>query len=359
VFCLNSRIQHFVEISKQVISDCALENGAIVAANCSKEYFPREGKDYMYVWPRDASFTCVSADILGMKNVQERFFHWCVNRAEDFRDGGYLYQNYSVNGPKASANFQPDQTGSLLWAIWHHLKSNPKKAHEYKKLVKQAADGLCNIWKENHFEAVTNDLWEERFTFPDLEDNFTYSLAACIKGLRCANEIIPEKKWVDTSNSMLKRIKKHCVNGYFIRSYGRLNDERIDASALGLVYPFDLFPADDPRMLATAEQIEKKLVIKGGVHRYENDEYDGWMYRGLHRKKGAGAWPILNFWMAMYYAKLGNMKKAHQYYNWPLERAQELLPEQIFENDLQVSVNPLCWSHAMFIIASKELGHMR
>jgi GH15 family glucan-1,4-alpha-glucosidase len=355
VFCLDSRIQHFVGVSKQVISDCALENGAIVAANCFKEYFPKEAKDYMYVWPRDASFACVSADILQIENMQERFFDWCVNRAEGFRDGGCLCQNYSVNGPKASANFQPDQTGSLLWAIWHHFKGKPRRALKYERLVTQAADGLCNRWKGDHFDHVTNDLWEERFTFPDLEDNFTYSLAACVKGLRGANEFFPNKKWVDVAERMFQRLEEHC-RGFFIRSYGRLNDERIDGSALGLVYPFDLFRVDDPRISATVEQIEKKLVIRGGVHRYESDEYDGWMREGLQRKKGAGAWPILNFWMSIYYAKIGDREKALQYYNWPLERVQEFLPEQIFENNLQVSVRPLCWSHAMHIIASKELG---
>jgi len=352
---LDSRIQHSIEISKRVISDCALENGAIVAANCFKDYFPKEAKDYMYVWPRDASFTCVSADILQIENVQERFFDWCISRAEGFADGGCLFQNYSVNGPKASANFQPDQTGSLLWAVWHHFKEKPGKALKYERLVRKAADGLCAKWDDNHFDEVTNDLWEERFTFPDLEDNFTYSLAACIKGLRCANEIISNKKWVDVADMMLQRLEEH-GRGFFVRSFGKLSDLRIDASALGLIYPFDVFQIDDPRISATVKQVEKKLVVHGGVHRYEDDDYDGWMSGGLHRKKGAGAWPILNFWISIYYAKLGDRKQALRYYNWPLERAREFLPEQIFENNLQVSVRPLCWSHAMHIIASKELG---
>jgi GH15 family glucan-1,4-alpha-glucosidase len=191
-----------------------------------------------------------------------------------------------------------------------------------------------------------------------LEDNFTYSLAACIKGLRCANEIIPNKEWMNTADSMFKRLKKH-YKDYFVRSYGKLTDQGIDASSLGLVYPFNLFQLDDPRIVATVEQVEKKLVTHGGVHRYEGDEYDGWMWGSLHRKKGAGAWPILNFWMSICYAKLGNREKALQYYEWPLKRAKEFLPEQIFDNNLQVSVRPLCWSHAMFIIASKELGFIQ
>jgi GH15 family glucan-1,4-alpha-glucosidase len=34
------------------------------------------------------------------------------------------------------------------------------------------------------------------------------------------------------------------------------------------------------------------------------------------------------------------------------------IPEQIFENDIQVSVSPLLWSHSMFAIASKELNYI-
>jgi len=94
---------------------------------------------------------------------------------------------------------------------------------------------------------------------------------------------------------MSKSIENH-YRGCFIRSYGKLSDKRIDASMLGLVYPADLFKASDKRMTATVKEIENRLVIKGGVHRYEDDEYDGWMRESIHRRKGAGAWPILNLW---------------------------------------------------------------
>jgi GH15 family glucan-1,4-alpha-glucosidase len=354
---LNMRVRRLIETSRQVILDCALENGAIVAANCFKEYFAKDAKYYTYVWPRDASFACVAADILGIKNIQERFFDWCINRAEDFRDTGVFHQNYFVNGLKVSGSFQPDQTGSFLWAIWHHLKDDLKKVSKYEKLIRMAADGICKKWKGNYFDEVTNDLWEERFTFPDLEENFTYSLAACIKGLECANIFMPNEKWMTVAKQMRERLEKH-YEGYFFRSYGKLSDKRIDASMLGLVYPFEVFPPNDERIVASVEEMERKLVMNGGLHRYEHDEYDGWIYKTMHRKKGAGAWPLLNFWLSIYYARLGHKEKALQYYNWVLDRVQKFIPEQIFENDLQVSVSPLCWSHSMFVIATKELGYL-
>ena len=220
-----------------------------------------------------------------------------------------------------------------------------------------AADGFCKKWKGNYFDEVTNDLWEERFTFPDLEENFTYSLAACIKGLECANIFMLNEKWVTVAKQMRERLEKH-YEGYFFRSYGKLSDKRIDASMLGLVYPFEVFPPSDKRIVASVEEMERKLVMNGGLHRYEHDEYDGWIYKTMHRKKGAGAWPLLNFWLSIYYARSGHKEKALQYYNWVLDRVQKFIPEQIFENDLQVSVSPLCWSHSMFVIATKELGYL-
>jgi GH15 family glucan-1,4-alpha-glucosidase len=352
---LDLKIHRLIETSRHVILDCALENGAIVAANCFKKYFPKEAKYYTYVWPRDASFTCVAADILEIESIQERFFDWCENRASDFAETGVFFQNYFVNGLKASGNFQPDQTGSILWAVWHHYKDNLKKVSKHVMLVRRAANGICKRWNGNCFSEVTNDLWEERFAFCDLEENFTYSLAACIKGLECANAIIPNKKWVKVANEMRERLGTHYAS-HFARSYGMLSDSRIDASVLGLIYPFEVFSPGDRRIVATVKELERKLVIAGGVHRYEDDEYDGWIYNSMHRNKGAGAWPILNFWLGIYYSRLGNREKALRYYNWVLNRTGKFIPEQIFENNVQVSVKPLCWSHAMFIIASKELG---
>jgi GH15 family glucan-1,4-alpha-glucosidase len=353
---LESKVGKTIEISKQVIKDCCLENGAIVAANGSKDYFPAEAKYYTYVWPRDASFACAAADILGIQ-IQEKFFDWCVCRAEGFQDAGLFYEKYFANGLKAVGRFQPDQTGSVLWAIWSHYKVDLKKALRYEGLISKAADGICDKWKTDHFVVVTNDLWEERLTFPDLKENWTYSLAACIKGLECANEIVPCKRWSEVANMMRERLEIH-FDGYFWRSYGVLSDKGIDASVLGLVYPFEIFSSKDHRIVETIKKIEEKIVINGGLHRYEHDMYDGWMLGTSQRNKGAGAWPLLNFWMSIYYAKAGNKKKALQYYNWVLDRVDGFIPEQIFENNIQVSVSPLCWSHSMFVIASKELNHI-
>jgi len=353
------KINKLVRSTIKIIEDCTLENGGIVAANSTKGYFPVNAKNYYYIWPRDAAFTCIAADLIGMQDLQKNFFRWCLGNAEDFKNKGLFYEKYYPNGLKASLNLQPDQTGVVLFAVYNYCRSHPQEANnpEIEELLRLAANGICSIWNGRHFTEITNDLWEERFCYPVLEENFTYSLASCIKGLICANEIIPTEKWLKTAEEMKIRIKEH-FDSFFVRSYGKLSDKRIDASVLGLVYPFEIYEANDPLIIASVNEIEKQLVFDGGLHRYSNDEYDGWMQNGKHMNKGSGAWPLLNFWLTIYYTIRKDEDKAARYYYWVIDKLKDnsYIPEQIFDNNLQVSVSPLLWSHVMFYIATKHLN---
>ncbi|MBU1089251.1 hypothetical protein KKF38_00440 [Patescibacteria group bacterium] len=125
---------------------------------------------------------------------------------------------------------------------------------------------------------VNECVWEERLCFPDLEENFTYTLAMVSRGLSCAHELIPNKKWEQASKEM-KQILENKFRNNFYRSFGKLDDTRMDASLLGLVFPSGIINAKDKRMKKTVKLIEKDLVKDGGLHRYENDEYDGWMWK--------------------------------------------------------------------------------
>lgn len=353
-----------VETAKRIFKDASVENGAIVAANTDKGYYPRDVSSYRYVWVRDASFTCAAADMLGIE-IQEDFFQWCLERAEGFDKDGVFYEKYHTHGAKAGGQFQPDQTGTLLWAVWYHYsyRERLEDAIEFKELIVKAADGICNRWDRNHFVVQTYDLWEERSTFPELEDNHTYSLAACAKGLRCADAMIPknqstDKKWLSCAREMEETINNgyNSERRYFLRTFGLINDYTVDASLLGLVYPFEVCTADEPRMANTVHAMEKKVVGHGGVHRYEKDVYDGWTREGAVRSKGAGAWPLLNFWLSIYYSLKNEDEKARRCHEWVLNRLRSpYIPEQIFENKLQKSVCPLVWAHAMFVISHKLL----
>jgi GH15 family glucan-1,4-alpha-glucosidase len=353
----NEIINKLIVSSKRVIRDCSLNNGAFVASNSNKKYFPKLAKNYYFVWPRDAMYSFIAADILNITNIQEPFFNWCIN-AEGFKDTGLFYEKYNVDGTKARHNLQPDQTASVIIAIYNYfvLNKNKKIPKEIIYLLKKTADGLSKIWKKDHFNVVVQDLWEERFCFPDVKENFSYSLSICSKALDCADKIILNKSWKKTSLEMKEIFLKYNFD-YYHRSFGKINDKRVDASLLGLVFPSDMICANNKIMIKTIKKIKKEIVKNYGVYRYENDDYDGWMYNNMNRKKGAGYWPLLNFWMSIYYLDLGNRKEALKYYNKVIDDLDNLfIPEQIFDNKIQVSVSPLCWSHSMFIIASKKLG---
>ena len=145
--------------------------------------------------------------------------------------------------------------------------------------------------------------------------------------------------------------------GYFLRNHGKIDDPNIDASLLGLVWPFAICEATDERMVKTVQAMEKKIVFNGGVHRFEHDYYDG---EGT-ASEGAGAWPLLNFWMSIYWQLAGNQPKAEAYFNWVLDNIDKkynyFLPEQIFP-DFRVGIYPLAWSHAMFVLACHHLGYL-
>ena len=222
------------------------------------------------------------------------------------------------------------------------------------------ANGLVLNWEKTHFRLHTVDIWEDvsRHTTLTMKNKFTYSLAACAKGLILANKILPNQSWKKVANQMIKEIEKAYdkKRGYFLRCFGMISDYNLDASLLGLVWPFEIFPPDDQRIINTVNMIEKNLVENGGLHRFQFDYFDSegsaW--------EGGGAWPVLNFWLSIYWVLRKNRKKALKYYFWVLKRIKKFdyfIPEQIFE-DFRVGIYPLAWSHAMFIIASHYLNYL-
>lgn len=357
---MKEKIKKLIKKSKEIILDSALENGAIVAANPDKSYYPKRAKDYHYVWPRDAGYICYAAQLLGIKTIQEPFFTWLEDRPEDFKKEGQIFANYSVNGPIRVRQFQPDQAGTMLWTIYEFYKDHPEKCRKQEVLIRRLADGLTDNWRGKYFFSNTVDLWEEghRKTSTKMENNHTYSLAACVHGLMLADKMIGGEKWKEAAEQMRERIDAAYIEGKktFVRNHGKVNDLNIDASLLGLVYPFNIIKADDPRMINTVKQMEEKIVFNGGVHRYQFDYYDG---EGS-AQEGGGAWPILNFWISIYWSLKGNKTKAKKYYDWVIEKLEDdlLIPEQIFEDDRK-GIKPLAWSHAMFALAADRLGELK
>ncbi|MBI4089815.1 MAG: hypothetical protein HY421_00265 [Candidatus Kerfeldbacteria bacterium] len=350
------KIARLTESSRQVIDDAILDNGAIVAANTDEPYYPREAADYRYVWPRDACVTALAAEKLNIR-AAEPFFRWLETKPEDFLKERLLFSNYSTNGRIGSMGrmFQPDQMGTVLWTIATYCQGQSTRAEPWRGLIERLCDGLTAAWNKTYFLPNTVDLWEDGFrqTSSRVENNFTYSIAACSRGLFMADELFPHKLWKQAAQEMESQVNQAYdeQRGYFLRNHGKIDDPNVDASMLGLAWPFESVEPNDERMLSTLQVIERTLVVDGGVHRYQFDYFDSegsaW--------EGGGAWPILNFWLAIVLNRAGDRAKAEAYFNWVVDRVDHYIPEQLFA-DFRVGISPLVWSHAMFILSADELG---
>jgi GH15 family glucan-1,4-alpha-glucosidase len=355
---MRTKLIDLLESSREVIADCCLENGAIVAANTDKEYYPKNVNDYRFVWPRDAAFIIYAANLLGNKNVAINFVNWLLTRAEGFAATGMLYQRYATNGARDTvfgSQYQPDQAGVLLWVLSDIF---PKPRGQTARAIKLLANGLCHNWTGDCFRIVIHDLWEERRTFPSLDENFTYTLAACGFGLQCAYKLFANSRWLKVSKQM-QRIINSQKSHYYMRRVGKVSDKRIDASVLGLFWPFVL-KLSKTKLRNSLKQIESKLLTPQGIKRYEDDEYDGTVEHAQHWRRGGGGWPLLTFWYIIALAKSKQQRKAQKVFMNYLKQFDSLyIPEQLFPNKIQIAVSPLGWSHAMFIIAAYKLGMFR
>lgn len=357
------------------------ENGGIIATPEFDEESHKTGR-YGYCWPRDAAFVTTALDHAGLTNISRKFFRWAL-KAQD--TSGVWHQRYYIDGNLApSWGLQYDETGSILWAMWHHYVSTKDVSflESIWESVCKGAEYLTKIVDRNvGIPAPTYDMWEMKY------GEHAYTSAAVYGGLISAYNIaktlnkdqfliekwyleaqnikssVEKNLWSEKWDRFLKSInvklnpwgeeqgdiKEIVVNkkGYW-RGFS-LVDENVDANLLGLVIPYDVFDINDERITKTVRAIEEKLTCPGvgGIKRFEDDNYiDG------------NPWIITTLWLALYYTKVKRYDDAKNLLTWAANHKTKLwmLPEQIDKVTGEPAwVIPLTWSHAMFIHVLFEL----
>ena len=195
---------------------------------------------------------------------------------------------YTVEGTVEAGNwpnFQVDGYGTWLWALSEHVGHWGTKS-----LIDELGEGLelaCS-----YLEAVAldpcYDCWEEN------GQAVHTSTLACVYGAfrrqvsswGARRRGGRPKKWPIHPRPDAKR-------GRFAKSSV---DRGVDASLLWLAVPFGLVPPAEKAMAATAAEIERALVLEGGIRRYGADSY-----------YGGGAWPLLTAWLGWYRASAGDL----------------------------------------------------
>ncbi|MFQ6054605.1 MAG: glycoside hydrolase family 15 protein, partial [Methanosarcinales archaeon] len=138
-------------------------------------------------------------------------------------------------------------------------------------------------------------------------------------------------------------------------------DLTLDASMIG-IFKFGVYDPNDIRVINTMKAIKNRLWVNtevGGIARYEDDKYH--QVSNDIKKVPGNPWFICTLWLAEYYiAKAKNLeelKEALPILLWCCSHALEsgVLAEQVHPYTGEpLSVSPLTWSHATFVMTVIE-----
>ncbi len=364
-------------------------NGAIIAANDS-DILQFNRDHYSYMWPRDGALVAYALDKAGYASLTRKFFEFC---AKVITPEGYLSHKYNPDYTPGSTwhpwyggdnqtqlPIQEDETALVLFALWEHYRIH----HDldfvhglYTTLIVPAANFMSDYRDKRGLPLPSYDLWEER------RGVLTFSTAAVYAGLVAAGHFADlfgdaelEQKYAHAAQEVKEAMEKYLFDsqlGRFLRmiNFGPkeeiIKDRVIDAS-LFAIFEFKVFPIDNPMVTSTITQVIDRLWVKtevGGIARYENDYYHQ-VSQDVKNVPG-NPWFISTLWVAEYYAHLSKVKEGEKKKNllrkslelleWTAQHAlpSGILAEQVHPfDDSPLSVSPLTWSHATYILTLIE-----
>lgn len=357
--------------------------GAIIAANDS-DIQQFAGDHYSYCWPRDGAMVAYALILTGQSELSRSFFRYC---ARIIQDEGYFLHKYTPEGKLASSwhpwmlqgqkvlPIQQDETALVLWALRRHFETFRDVEFVkplYNSLVVKPAEWMLTYRDANGLPNQSWDLWEER------RGVHTFTVAATIGALLASAEFAKdfgeedrEIAFREGALRMRSALKKHLWNGEAER-FARMaiptegGGYRLDMTADSANYALFAFGAlepTDPRVRSEMTQLRERLSVRtavGGLARYERD-----YYHQIERERTDVApgnpWIICTLWQAQYLIEaattLEDLGPAMELINWATYRAHDsgVLAEQYhpYTGD-PISVSPLTWSHATFVIAVVE-----
>jgi glucoamylase len=346
------------------------ERGSVLASGDSSIF--NYGRDYYcYCWPRDAAYALWPLIRLGHFNEAKQFFEFA---RDTMHKDGYLMHKYQpdraigstwhplVHGRNKELAIQEDETASVIFIMGKYYDASKDRAfidHLYQSFIVPAANFMCRfIDEKTGLPHASYDLWEEKFL------TTTYTVTTVIAGLETAAFLAkvvdsPDDaiKWQRVADQIRDNLDKlYHIEGYFVKGFllqdsgELLYDNTLDISSLYGSFMYAGIGAEDPRVLSTAEHIEKKILNSspsGGVLRYENDNY----FLTKHQYMG-NPWLVSTLWLSQYYIAIKSVDKAKELLQWALDRElpSGVLSEQFDPQDASpLGVTPLVWSHSELV----------
>lgn len=352
-------------------------SGSIIAS-CDSDILQFSRDTYSYVWPRDGAIVALAFDLAGFQEVSRQFFGFC-NRA--ISEQGFLHHKYAADGSVGSTwlasvdskgrvqlPIQEDETALVIYALWKHFqKYRDVEFVEgvYQNLVIKATEFLLEYrdpW--TGLPRPSFDLWEEKTGV------FTWTVSTVYAALKAAERfarVFYDKSRQKALARASEEVKRAMIKNLYDPGQHRFikaiypdgsRDLTLDSSAAA-VFMYGPFRARESIVEETMNALTAGLWITpgvGGMARYSGDNYQ--------RASPVGPgnpWFICTLWLARWkIAKaksFEDLKEGMDIISWTIRRSQPTgaLAEQIDPvTGAPVSVSPLPWSHAEFVIAVHE-----
>jgi GH15 family glucan-1,4-alpha-glucosidase len=354
--------------------------GAIIAStDFDITKFARD--TYAYAWPRDGALVANALDRAGHEDVTRQFFTFCQ---QSLVEEGFFLHKYTPYGQPGSSwlpwvdkrgertlPIQEDETGLVLWSLWQHYRIHRNLDFVvglYTTLVVPAADWMVGYFDErNDLVKSSWDLWEERWGV------HAFTVGSVWGGLEAARnfaDLFGDNSAYTRYRDAAEKLREAADTHLYSRDLGRFPrritidddgtqtiDMVLDSAITGL-WRFGMYTPDDPRIVATMNAIADQLSNKGacgGIARYSNDYY--FKVDPDTKKVPGNPWFMCTLWLAQWYIATAktthDLKPARDIINWVVAHQMPagLLSEQLDPNTgAPLSVSPLTWSHAEFIV---------
>ena len=282
--------------------------------------------DYRYCWLRDATFTLLAFMNAGYLEEAAMWQNWLVRAIAGSPEQiqtlygaagerrldewildwlpGYESSSPVRVGNAAALQLQLDVFGEMADAMAQARKGGLPGTHRRDEIRQVVLGHLEKIWRN-----PDNGIWEIRGD----PKHFTYSKVMAWVAFDRAWKADRDparirNKWKRLADQIHKEICREAVDPTrkcFVQSYG---SEHLDASAL-LLPIVGFLPPTDKLIRNTIKEIERRLMFKGLVLRYETETgVDG-------LPPGEGAFLACSFWLVDNYILQGRRADAAKLYS--------------------------------------------
>jgi GH15 family glucan-1,4-alpha-glucosidase len=324
--------------------------------------------DYRYCWLRDTTFTLLAFINAGYFDEAEAWQDWLLRALAGSPDQAQImyglygerqliewevdwlpgYENSRPVriGNAASQQMQLDIYGEMLDSFFHAQHGMKRHNEDDFRVLALLLGRLESIW-----QTPDQGIWEMRGE----PQQFTYSKmmawVAFDRGVLLAEQLkydAPVHKWKAIRDAIHKEICAKAFNKKrkcFVQAYG---SKELDAALL-LMPAVGFLPGSDRRVKATVKAIERELMPKGLVLRYDTRTV------GDGLPPGEGVFLACSFWMVSALKAVGRTRDAKTLFEKLLKLRNDvglLAEEYDLEHQRMVGNFPQAFSHIALVNAA-------